>query len=112
MTGFDYLKSVFARSRDSPYFSIVNMLWGATSGSVCWWIIFPIESIRRRMQTRGKAGFAENYNGIFHWISKVYKRNGIRGFYFGLLPACYKIFISAGIMFAINEKVKQSLDYY
>lgn len=65
-----------------------------------------MESVRRRMQTRGKAAYAENYDSIFDCVTKVYSRFGIKGFYFGLLPACYKIFLSAGIMFTVNEKLK------
>jgi hypothetical protein len=61
------------------------------------------------MQTRGKAAYAENYDGMYDCVSKVYSRNGIRGFYFGLAPACYKVFISAGIMFTVNEKLKHIL---
>jgi len=62
------------------------------------------------MQTRGKAAFAEHYDGIIDWVSKTYSRHGARGFYFGLLPAWYKVFISAGIMFTVNEKVKHILN--
>mmetsp|Transcript_12636 Transcript_12636/g.12683 ORF Transcript_12636/g.12683 Transcript_12636/m.12683 type:complete len:190 (-) Transcript_12636:193-762(-) len=34
MTCFDYLKSVFARKPDSPYFSLVNMICGSFSGMI------------------------------------------------------------------------------
>lgn len=61
------------------------------------------------MQTRGKAAYAENYDSILDCISKIYSRYGFRGFYLGLLPALYKIFISAGIMFMTNEKIKSVL---
>jgi hypothetical protein len=62
------------------------------------------------MQARGKASFAENYDGIADCVSKVYSKYGMRGFYRGLLPACYKIFISAGVMFTVNEKIKQIIE--
>lgn len=61
------------------------------------------------MQARGKAVYAENYDSILDCITKIYTRYGMRGFYLGLLPACHKIFISAGIMFMVNEKVRNIL---
>jgi len=58
----------------------------------------------------GKTPYAENYEGILDCIVRTFARHGIRGFYFGLPPACCKIFISAGVMFTTNEKLKSALE--
>ncbi|CAI2374119.1 unnamed protein product [Moneuplotes crassus] len=109
MACFDVLKSKFGRSPDSLYFSFVNMICGSVSGVICCCIIFPIESTRRRLQVNGQAPLSKRYNGLSHCVQKVYKRYGMAGFYYGLVPTYYKIFISAGVMFMVNEKIKQML---
>ena len=106
MTCFDLLKKAFGVATNSPYFTTVNLMCGSFSGTICWCIIFPIESVRRRMQASGKASYVESYKGIFDCVTKTYSKHGFRGFYFGLPPACCKVFISAGVMFSTNEKLK------
>ena len=112
MTLFDYLKAAFAAAPTSPWFSISNAMWGATSGVITWCLIFPIESIRRRLQTMGRTAYAENYEGILDCINKVWTKHGVRGFYLGLLPAWYKVIVSASVLFAINEKLRIALKTY
>lgn len=112
MTLFDYLKAMFGVAPTSPWFSVINSSCGATSGVLTWWMIFPIESVRRRMQTMGKTQYSETYDGILDCISKIYTKYGFRGFYMGLLPACSKLVVSASILFGINEKLRVALTNY
>ena len=112
MTWFDYFKSKFGVESTSPYFSTINMMCGTSAGLTSWCIIFPLENISRRMQAQGKTAYAENYKGIFDCAKKVYRNHGIKGFYFGLKPAWWKVFLYAGLMLTVNEKVKAILRNY
>ena len=70
MTCFDLLKKTFGVATTSPYFSTVNLICGSFSGTICWCIIFPIESIRRRMQASGKASYVDTIAKVIKNIFK------------------------------------------
>jgi len=65
MALFDYFKMIFGRDKSSPYFSAVNLLCGACSGVIACCTIFPIVTVRIRIQAMGKTSYAENYEGIY-----------------------------------------------
>lgn len=71
---------------------------------------FPLDLVRRRMQVEGAGGRARVYNtGLFGTFKHIFKSEGIRGIYRGILPEYYKVVPGVGICFMTYEGVKMLL---
>ena len=69
------------------YSSQVGVLGlGAASGIFAQTCCFPLDTVRRRMQLKGKM-----YDGTVHAFSTIFKKEGIGGFYKGMLPNAVKV---------------------
>lgn len=79
--------------------NITNFLIGGLSGMSAVSITYPTDLIRRRMQLRGFDSSVPVYANIKDAIIKIYKQEGIQGFYKGLLPTYMKIFPASAIQF-------------
>lgn len=68
---------------------------------------FPLDLVRRRMQVEGAGGRARVYKtGLMGTFKLIFKTEGIRGLYRGLLPEYYKVVPGVGITFMIYETLK------
>ena len=83
-----------------------NLLFGSLSGICSVTFAYPFDTIKRRMQLSGEFG-NKNYINFNDCITKIYKINGIRTFYRGLIPCYYKIFPANGIYFLVIEFLKK-----
>eukprot|EP00511_Aplanochytrium_stocchinoi_P002570 CAMPEP_0204827170 /NCGR_PEP_ID=MMETSP1346-20131115/4708_1 /ASSEMBLY_ACC=CAM_ASM_000771 /TAXON_ID=215587 /ORGANISM="Aplanochytrium stocchinoi, Strain GSBS06" /LENGTH=426 /DNA_ID=CAMNT_0051955509 /DNA_START=26 /DNA_END=1306 /DNA_ORIENTATION=- len=63
-------------------------------------IAYPIDTIRRHMQVAGGLGQKSSYNTTFECIRAIYKANGWRGFYKGLVANASRAGPQTGIEFA------------
>ena len=80
----------------------INVLGcGAAAGLFAQSICFPLDTIRRRMQMKGI-----NYNGVLHAVSEIASKEGVRGFYRGVVPNAVKIVPNNGIRFLAYEMLK------
>lgn len=50
-----------------------------------------------------------NYDGVRDCVSKMYKQEGIKGFYKGLTPTIVKIFPASGLFFLAYELTLSNL---
>eukprot|EP00095_Tigriopus_kingsejongensis_P002118 snap_masked-scaffold447_size167621-processed-gene-0.7 protein:Tk02118 transcript:snap_masked-scaffold447_size167621-processed-gene-0.7-mRNA-1 annotation:"mitochondrial ornithine transporter" len=74
-----------------------TMLCGSVAG-VCFWTgIFPIDSVKSRIQVMGKEGTMREI------AAGIYRAHGIRGFYRGWLPAVVRAFPATASLLATYE---------
>lgn len=79
---------------------IDKLICGGLSGISSVSFTYPTDLIRRRLQIQDD--FDSNipkYKGIRDCIRKIYKTDGMKGFYRGLIPCYLKIFPSMAIQF-------------
>ena len=60
--------------------------FGATSGLTLWTCIYPIDVIKSKLQTDGFTKATQKYHGILDCMKKIWKSEGIGGFYRGFGP--------------------------
>lgn len=83
-------------------------LWmGAASGTVAATATYPLDLLRRRMQMRGELGGDKVYNGFYDACRKIFVKEGIRGFFRGLIPCYLKVIPSNAIGFAVYDYCKK-----
>jgi len=88
--------------------SIVPMLSAGTASMLVYTTMNPVWLIKTRLQLQEvghKREGSPNYNGYIDCIKRVFKEEGIRGFYKGLTASFMGVFESA-IYFVIYEKLK------
>ena len=69
-----------------------------------WWYVFSL------IQGVGAGGRARVYNtGLFGTFKHIFKSEGMRGLYRGLLPEYYKVVPGVGITFMVYESLKTLL---
>ncbi|XP_026289705.1 mitochondrial coenzyme A transporter SLC25A42 isoform X1 [Frankliniella occidentalis] len=87
---------------------LINLACGAIAGAIAQTGSYPLDIVRRRMQTAAVTG--EHYDTIIGSLSKIYREEGIRGGFFkGLSMNWVKGPIAVGIGFASNEFVRDHL---
>ena len=94
---------------------VAPLFCGAIAGFSSKALILPIDIVRRRIEVRGfveaRRPFGEvlHYNGVIDCFMKIYKHEGVLGFYKGALPTLLKNSVAASCTFFVNEQV---LSYY
>lgn len=83
-----------------------NMAMGALSGYIAVTICYPTDVIRRNYQVSILKDEPTGYLNIF---TKLYKKNGFKGFYAGLIPTYWKVLPSVALAFTINDYLKSAL---
>lgn len=87
---------------------IVNLAFGAIAGAIAQTGSYPLDIVRRRMQTAAVTG--ERYDTIIGSLKKIYREEGIkRGFFKGLSMNWVKGPVAVGISFASNEFIRDHL---
>jgi len=93
---------------------IEKFLCGSLSGGVGKTIVYPLDTIRKRLQVQGfeegrrNLGATQKYTGMIHCIATMYKNeNGLRGFYKGYVPGMAKAFLASGLYFSLFELFKK-----
>lgn len=81
------------------------MICGASSGILSSLLVYPADVIRRRLQVRGMfTSLSGNVKiGVMSEIKELWKNEGFRGFYRGLLPEILKVTPAVGITFCMYE---------
>lgn len=96
---FDTLKSYNFCNKiiKEPYKSLCI---GGISGLIAQTICYPLDTVRRRMEVYGK-----NYTSILNAYSTIYCKEGIRGFYKGMLPNVIKVIPNNALRFCIFSNI-------
>src|SRR5258708_22202944 len=92
MSTFEALKLAYQRSTGAPEPGVLALLaFGSISGSVGATSVYPLNLVRTRLQASGSPGHPQIYTGVWDVANRTWEREGIRGFYRGLLPTLGKV---------------------
>lgn len=109
---YESLKSYWQSQRPNDSTSAVTLTCGALSGVASSTATFPLDLVRRRMQLEGAAGHAcVHRNGILCTFRHIFRTEGLRGFYRGILPEYFKVVPGVGIAFMTFETLKTLLSH-
>lgn len=88
--------------------AMYSLLFGACAGICGQTSSYPLDIVRRRMQTSGENG-CDNYETIRQTLRKVYTEEGLRSFYKGLSMNWIKGPLAVGISFSSYDTIKHFL---
>ncbi|KAL1195883.1 Calcium-dependent mitochondrial ATP-magnesium/phosphate carrier protein 2 [Cardamine amara subsp. amara] len=111
-SAYETFKTFWRSHRTNDSDVMVTLGCGSLSGLVSSTATFPLDLVRRRMQLEGAGGRARVYNtGLFGTFKQIFKSEGMRGLYRGILPEYYKVVPGVGIAFMTFEALKKHLSY-
>ncbi|XP_024028150.1 mitochondrial substrate carrier family protein B [Morus notabilis] len=104
---YETLRSYWQSHRPNDSTVMVSLACGSLSGIASSTATFPLDLVRRRMQLEGACGRARVYNnGLSGAFRHIFKTEGLRGLYRGILPEYYKVVPGVGIVFMTYETLK------
>ena len=80
---------------------ISNLFVGGASGTFSATVCYPLDTVRRRMQMKGKT-----YNGMFDAFSTIARKEGMGGFFKGWAANTLKVVPQNSIRFVAYETLK------
>jgi len=105
---YGLLKTYF--SKDGPLKDWQKILLGAFSGAFSQTISYPLDTIRKRIAVQGRIGEKKKvYNGTIDAFKKIYRAEGIRGFYGGVLVNAIRAAPSQAIQFVTYGYIMKAL---
>ncbi|KAB7507636.1 Mitochondrial coenzyme A transporter [Armadillidium nasatum] len=105
-----YHKENTKRETPNP---LERMMFGAIAGLLGQSSSYPLDIVRRRMQTASVTNNGHNYKTIWSTLLKVYREEGIiHGLYKGLSLNWVKGPLAVGISFATFDTMKQFLEQF
>ncbi|KAK0059909.1 solute carrier family 25 member 45 [Biomphalaria pfeifferi] len=83
---------------------IVNFLGGGVAGVLSWLIIMPFDVVKSKLQADA---CGKLYKGFWDCASQVYRADGIRAFFLGLVPMAVRAFpVNAVTLMVYSESLK------
>lgn len=115
--GFHSIKGHIEQIREREILWWERLLSGSLAGLLAQSISYPLDLVRRRMQTE-RVVFADSpasrirYSSIGGTLSLIYRAEGFRGIFKGLTMNWIKGPLAVGISFTTNDYLKKQLGYY
>lgn len=88
-------------SGEKPQHPVANLALGGVTGTVAATVCYPLDTVRRRMQMKGKT-----YNGQLDAMRSILQKEGMRGFYKGWAANTLKVVPQNSIRFVAYELLK------
>ncbi|GAW81571.1 mitochondrial carrier protein [Plasmodium gonderi] len=116
MLFFDYYKNIFQnyfphKSNSISSVAIYSSVAGSLSNLSSLIIVFPGDTVRKRMMNNGIDNKNYIYKNTIHCIKNIYYYEGVRNFYYGLFPSMLKSIPSGAIQFMSYEILKHMLSH-
>ncbi|CAO1624430.1 unnamed protein product [Sympodiomycopsis kandeliae] len=89
--------------------TLALLSFGSISGSVGATTVYPLNLIRTRLQASGTPSHPIIYKGFMDAVLKTYRKEGIVGFYRGLIPTLAKVVPAVSISYVCYENSKKRL---
>lgn len=84
---------------------------GTISGSFSKIIVYPIDTVKKRIQAQAVFGPAgDTYFGMVDCFVKIFRHEGYAAFYSGLVPSVLKTGIATGLSFSLYRGTKNFLE--
>jgi solute carrier family 25 folate transporter 32 len=104
---YEQMKDFYAKKFHTTQFSTAMILtFSALSKLIAASTTYPYQVVRTRLQDQH-----QKYDGVIDVIKKTYTREGIGGFYKGLVPALYRVVPACCITFVVYEFVLRELKH-
>ncbi|KAG0284478.1 hypothetical protein BGZ96_011149 [Linnemannia gamsii] len=87
----------------------VLLACGTISGSVGATSVYPLSLVRTRLQAQGTPQHPQTYTSTLDVFRKTYERDGMRGFYKGMVPTLTKVVPAVSISYVVYEYSKREL---
>jgi solute carrier family 25 phosphate transporter 23/24/25/41 len=115
---YDKLKKIYIKHSNNNPSALTHMMCGAVSGGVAASIVYPLGLLRTRLQGTDVYNLAQGTSthpylypgGVRDVISETFKKEGIQGFYRGLVPSLAKVIPSVSITYICYEEAKKQLN--
>jgi len=104
---FDVLKQLVyppVNGKESKSNPFVILGLGGLAGIFAQTICYPLDTIRRRMQMKGRV-----YSGLGNAFVTIFREEGFKGFYKGIVPNAIKVVPNNAIRFVVYEWLKAAL---
>jgi len=106
---YETLRSIVATRRGGSPTTVDKLLCGALAGVAAQTVTYPMDVVRRRMQMTGSSEYSEKYTGMVDACRKMFAKEGIRGFFKGMIPNYLKVAPAMGVSFMSYEWSKKVL---
>ena len=83
---------------------------GSIAGGVSKMIVYPMDTVKKRLQAQAVFGSDAPYKGMVDCFSTMWRKEGITRFYSGVVPAVLKTTIATGLSFALFRGTKNCLE--
>jgi len=104
LTLYESAKGFYLRKTGFRPSGLCCLFFGCMCGIVGQIVAYPSAIIRTRLQTQGTPGHPKIYErGARSCIGEIWKSEGLRGFYRGLLTTYMKVIPAMGITFGVYE---------
>lgn len=97
--------SVFA---DNP--ALATFLCGYLAGFASEFLIYPLDTVRRRQQALGDAS-RFGRDSVWRAVTNIAQEEGFRGLYKGITLNLLKSPIATAVSFMVNDSVKETMGY-
>ncbi|GJJ72934.1 solute carrier family 25 (mitochondrial phosphate transporter), member 23/24/25/41 [Entomortierella parvispora] len=87
----------------------VLLACGTISGSVGATSVYPLSLVRTRLQAQGTPQHPQTYTSTLDVFRKTFEKDGIRGFYKGMVPTLTKVVPAVSISYVVYEYSKREL---
>eukprot|EP00921_Rhytidocystis_pertsovi_P014928 GHVQ01023944.1.p1 GENE.GHVQ01023944.1~~GHVQ01023944.1.p1 ORF type:complete len:116 (+),score=8.48 GHVQ01023944.1:98-445(+) len=87
----------------------VCLCTGSLAGFFAQTIVFPGDTVRKRMMANGVGGSTRTYRTSIDCFCKLWSKEGISAFYSGMLPCALRALPSGAIQFGSYELLKALL---
>jgi len=96
----------YFRNQDNIFSN--SLIAGATAGFISQGIMYPGDTVKRQLQINGMNNHTQ-YNGLTECIINIYKKQGLGGFYKGIMLNSIKSIPEIAIKFTIYEYIKEQI---
>ncbi|CAF1256632.1 unnamed protein product [Rotaria sp. Silwood1] len=108
LMSYETFKRLVGQTQTHEISVIEKFLCGSAAGFTASALIYPMKTIKTRLTIRK----TNEYKSIMDCIMKIYRGEGLRAFYKGLLPSALAILPASGIELALYETLKRRIESY
>lgn len=91
--------------------SVFVSAWaGSISGAASKIAIYPLDTVKRRLQAQAFFDEDRAYRGMKDCVTRTYSQEGVASFYRGIVPSVLKTTIATGLSFALFRSTKNALE--
>ncbi|RNA12937.1 calcium-binding mitochondrial carrier S -2 isoform X2 [Brachionus plicatilis] len=107
---YETLKRFYMRRHQMTEPSVPVLLLCGTCSTICGQLVsYPLALIRTRLQAQEVPMNSQERDTMIKLLKEIWKNEGVRGLYRGLLPNIIKVVPAVSISYVVYEKTKRKL---